>query len=180
MTPRARMTGIRHAWTFDDMFSTYATQGLEAKEKGMFTREELAAARRSECHLAQGIRLFHARQAERQARPSSASPIDYFLEFKDQLLTLHFTLPLKTPAKAQRPRAGNLRPDLFRRPSAWRKKMPVTLANARRRTASSTVVNPDGNVTTQSKPLSESFFSQLDTSNPFGAQFANKISVKCP
>src|SRR5499427_1516055 len=35
-------TGIRHAWTFDDMFSTYATQGLESKEKGKFTREELA------------------------------------------------------------------------------------------------------------------------------------------
>ena len=36
-----RMTGIRHHWTFDDMFSSYATQGLESKEKGKFTREEL-------------------------------------------------------------------------------------------------------------------------------------------
>src|SRR3954462_4970847 len=35
-------TGVRHAWTFDDMFSTFATQGLESKEKGKFTREELA------------------------------------------------------------------------------------------------------------------------------------------
>ena len=34
--------GIRHAWSFDDMFSTFATQGLESKEKGKFTREELA------------------------------------------------------------------------------------------------------------------------------------------
>ena len=25
-------TGVRHAWTFDDMFSTFATQGLESKE----------------------------------------------------------------------------------------------------------------------------------------------------
>ncbi len=36
-----RMTGIRHHWTFDDMFSSYATQGLEQKQKGVFTREEL-------------------------------------------------------------------------------------------------------------------------------------------
>src|SRR5215475_14775232 len=36
-------TGVRHAWTFDDMFSTYATQGLASKEKGKFTREELAS-----------------------------------------------------------------------------------------------------------------------------------------
>jgi len=25
------VTGVRHAWTFDDMFSTFATQGLESK-----------------------------------------------------------------------------------------------------------------------------------------------------
>ena len=36
------VTGVRHAWTFDDMFSTYALQGLESKTKGVYTREELA------------------------------------------------------------------------------------------------------------------------------------------
>src|SRR5690242_3695062 len=29
--PDGSMTGVRHAWTFDDMFTTYALQGLEAK-----------------------------------------------------------------------------------------------------------------------------------------------------
>ena len=29
--PDGSVTGVRHAWTFDDMFSTYATQGLESK-----------------------------------------------------------------------------------------------------------------------------------------------------
>src|SRR5438132_7572158 len=40
--PDGSVTGVRHAWTFDDMFSTFATQGLESKQKGAFTREELA------------------------------------------------------------------------------------------------------------------------------------------
>src|SRR5262249_60210072 len=40
--PDGKITGIRQAWSFDDMFSTFATQGLESKEKGRFTREELA------------------------------------------------------------------------------------------------------------------------------------------
>src|SRR5512145_2233873 len=40
--PDGSVTGVRHAWTFDDMFSAFATQGLEAKSKGEFTREELA------------------------------------------------------------------------------------------------------------------------------------------
>src|SRR5581483_8505386 len=40
--PDGSVTGVRHAWAFDDMFSAFATQGLEAKTKGQFTREELA------------------------------------------------------------------------------------------------------------------------------------------
>ena len=28
------ITGVRHAWTFDDMFSTYALQGIATKKKG--------------------------------------------------------------------------------------------------------------------------------------------------
>ncbi len=39
--PDGALTGVRHVWTFDDMFSIFATQGLEAKKKGEFTREEL-------------------------------------------------------------------------------------------------------------------------------------------
>ena len=29
------VTGVRHAWTFDDMFSTYALQGIATKRKGV-------------------------------------------------------------------------------------------------------------------------------------------------
>src|SRR5512140_1329541 len=39
--PDGLITGVRHTWAFDDMFSTFATQGLQSKEKGKFTREEL-------------------------------------------------------------------------------------------------------------------------------------------
>src|SRR3954467_12471566 len=40
--PDGSITGVRHAWTFDDMFSTYALQGIETKTKGVYSREELA------------------------------------------------------------------------------------------------------------------------------------------
>jgi ABC-type uncharacterized transport system substrate-binding protein len=53
--PDGSVTGVRPAWTFDDMFSTFAIQGLASKTKGEFTREELAPPRRNHCHLAQGI-----------------------------------------------------------------------------------------------------------------------------
>ena len=35
------ISGVRHAWTFDDMFSTYALQGIETKTKGVYSRDEL-------------------------------------------------------------------------------------------------------------------------------------------
>ena len=37
------ITGVRHAWTFDDMFSSYALQGISHAKKGQYTREELAS-----------------------------------------------------------------------------------------------------------------------------------------
>ena len=44
--PDGSITGVRHAWTFDDMFSTYALQGIETKTKGVYSREELAPLRK--------------------------------------------------------------------------------------------------------------------------------------
>src|SRR6266446_4739971 len=41
--PDGSITGVRHAWTFDDMFSTYALQGIETKTKGVYSREELGS-----------------------------------------------------------------------------------------------------------------------------------------
>src|SRR5689334_14708089 len=32
--PDGSVTGVRHAWTFDDLYSTFATMGIEAKQKG--------------------------------------------------------------------------------------------------------------------------------------------------
>ena len=40
--PDGSLTGVRHAWTFDDMFTTYALQGIETKTRGVYSREELA------------------------------------------------------------------------------------------------------------------------------------------
>ena len=44
--PDGTITGIRHAWTFDDMFSAFATQGIDSKQRGVFSREELSRSPR--------------------------------------------------------------------------------------------------------------------------------------
>src|SRR6201989_807110 len=36
------VTGVRHVWTFDDMFSAYALQGISHAQKGQYSQKEFA------------------------------------------------------------------------------------------------------------------------------------------
>ncbi len=98
--PDGTVTGVRHAWTFDDMFSTFAIQGLESKQKGVFTREELQPLAEVNVTSLKEYEYFSYAKANGK-KTQFTDPVDYYLEHKDSLLTLHFTLPLKTPMKAQ-------------------------------------------------------------------------------
>jgi ABC-type uncharacterized transport system substrate-binding protein len=37
------LTGVRHYWMSDDMFSAFATDGVQGEEKGRFRREKMAS-----------------------------------------------------------------------------------------------------------------------------------------
>src|SRR5580693_4969764 len=96
--PDGSITGVRHAWTFDDMFSSYALQGIEASTKGAYSREELEPLAQTNVESLHEFGFFTFARADGK-KQKFAEPVDYFLEYKDSLLTLHFTLPLKTPVK---------------------------------------------------------------------------------
>lgn len=99
--PDGSVTGIRHAWTFDDMFSTFALQGLESKEKGKFTREELQPLAEVNVTSLKEYDFFTYGKVDGK-KLDFVEPKDYYLELsKDQILTLHFLLPLKTPAQSK-------------------------------------------------------------------------------
>ena len=172
-------TGVRHAWTFDDMFSTFATQGLESKEKGKFTREELAPLAQVNVDSLKEFDYFTFAYVNGKKTPLDP-PVDYFLDFTDGLLTLHFTLPFKTPVKAQ-----SLNVEMY--DATWfvdfsfAEKDPAKLTGAPA-DCKVAVLRP-GEGGTQAKPAGqpgEAFFNNLDPSSNYGAQFANKIQVRCP
>jgi len=171
--PDGTATGLRHAWTFDDMFSTFATQGLASKEKGKFTREELAPL--AEVNVTSLKEFDYFTQARANGKKAELNPpVDYYLVFDNGLLTLHFTLPLKTPVKTQsldlEVYDGTYFVDF-----SFAEKEPVRLVGAPE--ACKLAVARPGEPA--SKP-GEAFFNNLTPSSSFGAQFANKISVKCP
>jgi len=173
--PDGSVTGVRHAWTFDDMFSAFATQGLEAKKKGEFTREELAPLAEVNVTSLKDFDYFTYAKANGKKTPFNG-PVDYYLDYSDQVLTLHFTLPFKTPVKAP-----NLDIEVFD-PSyfvdfAFAEKDPVALLHAPPQCKLATAKAGDA-TPPQFQRLPDALANQPDTMN-YGAQFANKIAVKC-
>src|SRR5215470_12444853 len=101
--PDGSVTGVHHAWTFDDMFSTFATQGIESKKKGEFTREELAPLAEVNVTSLKEYDFFTYAKANGKKVEFNEPQAGYYLDFdpKDTVLTLYFTLPLKAPVKAK-------------------------------------------------------------------------------
>jgi ABC-type uncharacterized transport system substrate-binding protein len=175
--PDGSVTGVRHAWAFDDMFSTYATQGLESKKKGAFTREELSPLAQTNVESLKEYDYFTIAHANGK-KADFKDPVDYWLDYTDGILTLHFTLPFATPVKAKDLQVEMYDPTWFV-DFAFAQKDPAQLVGAPA-TCKLAVQRPgEGQTQTQSK-LGEAFFNNLDPSSNFGAQFSNKLTVKCP
>jgi ABC-type uncharacterized transport system substrate-binding protein len=134
--PDGSVTGIRHAWSFDDMFSTYALQGIEHKKSSAYTREELAPLAETNVTSLKEYNYFnYARVDGKKRKDAFDDPVDYWLDYADSVLTLHFTLPLKTPVRARDLEIDVYDPEYFI-DFGFDENEPVRLVNARRNAAS--------------------------------------------
>jgi ABC-type uncharacterized transport system substrate-binding protein len=174
------VTGVRHSWTFDDMFSTFAVQGIESKKKGEFTREELAPLAEVNVTSLKEYDFFTHAKANGKAVEFNEPASGYFLEFdpKETVLTLHFTLPLKAPVKTK-----DLSIEVYDREFfvdfSFNEKNPAKLVGAPAQCKLS-VINPAQMDAAMSQQLSQLGPDQKNTGLTIGSEFANKIVVKCP
>jgi ABC-type uncharacterized transport system substrate-binding protein len=173
--PDGSITGVRHAWTFDEMFTTYALQGLASKIKGVYTREELAPLAQTNVESLKEFGFFTFAKADGK-KEKFVEPVDYFLEYKDSELTLHFTLPVKTPFKAKQTALEVFDPSYFI-DFKFDDKDPIKLVGAPGACQMQFQRPNDGTANVQR--LNENNFLNGDNSN-YGAMFANKITVNCP
>jgi ABC-type uncharacterized transport system substrate-binding protein len=176
--PDGTITGIRHAWSFDDMFSAFATQGLESKVKGKFTTEELAPLAKVNIESLKEYDYFTYLTAGAEKMPLLDPLPDYSLDYTDQVLTLHFTLPLEKPVKAKDLKIEIYDPTIFV-DFSFNKKAPVQLVGAPAGCRLD-VALPREMTFQEGKRLSEIPADQPNTSMAWGEQFSNKILVKCP
>ena len=172
--------GVRHAWTFDDMFSVFATQGIESKKKGEFTREELAPLAEVNVTSLKEYDFFTYAKANGKPVEFNEPPAGYYLDFdpKDTVLTLHFMLPLKAPVMAK-----DVSIEIFDREFfvdfSFAEKDPAKLVGAPAQ-CKLTVGRPEEMSSTLSQQLSQLGPDQRDPSLTVGAEYANKLLVKCP
>lgn len=172
--PDGSVTGVRHAWTFDDMFSTYALQGLETKTKGVYTREDLAPLAQTNVESLKEYGFFTFAKADGR-KQKFTDPVDYYLERKDGALVLHFTLPLKAPVKAKQLALEIYDPSYFVDFSLV-KDDPIKLVGAP--AACTMAVQRPSDGSSAAQKLNEDTF--LNENSNYGAMFANKVTVECP
>jgi ABC-type uncharacterized transport system substrate-binding protein len=176
-TPDGKITGVRHHWAFDDMFSAFATQGLEAKEKGKFTREELAPLAKVNVESLKEYDYFTYATVDGKKTPLTDPAPDYWLDYNDSVLTLNFTLPFKAPVKAKELKVEVYDPTIFV-DFEWAKNKPVQLVGAP--ACKLDVALPREMTFAEGNALSNIPADQQNTTMAWGAQFANKILVHCP
>jgi ABC-type uncharacterized transport system substrate-binding protein len=168
------ITGIRHTWRFDDMFSTYALQDIQPKTKGVYTREELAPLAQVNVDSLKEFDFFtFAKTARTEPKQEFLDPTDYFLEYKDGSLVLNFTLQLKQPLKTKQLAMEIYDPSYFVAFDLAADPVRLTGAPADCKTNVQKPGKPS------QAPLSEKNFENGANAN-YGALFTNRISVDCP
>jgi ABC-type uncharacterized transport system substrate-binding protein len=182
LDPNHKITGIRHAWTFDEFYTAMAVEGLDTNKDGVYSKEELQPLAKVNVESLKDFDYFtfvHY-EGEDDKLLKLKPPVDYWVDYDKSLLTLHFTLPLETPAD---PHGKAVQVDVYD-PSffvafGFATEKPITLAGADTKGCSADVTLPDPDTSADAKALTESFFSQLGPNSNFGSQFAQTVTVKC-
>jgi ABC-type uncharacterized transport system substrate-binding protein len=175
-SPDGKLKEIRHVWTFDDMFSAFAAQGLDTNNDGKLSRDELADLAKTNVESLKEFGYFTV--SKKGEKPLEfEEPVDYWLEADDKgILTLHFTLPIKSGAPKGGLTLEVYDPTYFVSFSLAEGK-PVSLVGAPAG-CSVEAKGPDDSAAQGNN--SESFFSQLNAGSSYGEMFANHIVVRCP
>ena len=182
LDPNHKITGIRHAWTFDEFYTAMAVEGLDTNKDGVYSKEELQPLAKVNVESLKDFDYFtfvHF-EGEEDKLIKLKPPIDYWIDYEKSVLTLHFTLPLETPVD---PHGKAVQVDVYD-PSffvafGFATEKPVTLSGADTKGCSAEITLPDPETGADAKALTESFFSQLGPNSNFGSQFAQTVTVKC-
>lgn len=175
--PDGRIAAIRHAWTFDEGFSAYLSQGLARNKGDVPTREEMKGLAKENVESLVESNYFTVAKAN--GKPIEvAPPSEYWMESDGKQLTFYYVLPLKTPAPGRLFALDVYDPSYFISFILADGDDAVTLKDAPK--GCSVSFRRPKPIDDGSKQTSESFFTSLSASTDYGAQFSSRAIVACP
>ena len=114
-TPDGKVSAVVHDWVFDEMYSSFATQGL-APPGQLVNKEQFAPLAKENAGSLAEIGYFTTLKIGGKAM-DFGTVTDYWMQERpDHLVEFHVTLPLKTPTPVdQVPHPARRRPGIFHR-----------------------------------------------------------------
>jgi ABC-type uncharacterized transport system substrate-binding protein len=177
-TEDGKIRGLRHAWTFDEMYSAFALQGL-GKDGAPPTREELAPLAEINAKSLAEFDYFTFAKYD-NAKAAFGPPEDVWLEADEKkIVTLHFILPLEKPAAPRKPFSFQVYDPTYFVAFDFDKTAPVSLAAAPVG-CSASLVQPKPLLAAETQKLSEAFFANMSPGADFGMKLAARVVVACP
>lgn len=174
---KGTVTGLRQKWSFDEMYTAMAIQGLDTNNDGVFDRKELEELAKVNMDGLKEFEYFtHGHLAKQPLKFSE--PSEYHLEHvKDGVLSLNFMLPLQQPVLAE---AKGLSFAVYD-PSFFiafemAKQNPVAVSEGAPTGCKAKLAAPEKEVDTQR--LGEAFFNSLGGAS-FGSSVSRNIEVDC-
>jgi len=173
-----KVDAVTHDWVFDEMYSSFATQGL-AKPGDLVKRETFAPLAKDNAKNLADIGYFTTLKLDGKA-VEFGEVQDYWMEERpDHLVQFHVRLPLKTPTGVGR--FGSLfvaDPEFFI-DFEFDDTDPVKLVSAPKGCSISTA-KPKALDGQDKQKLDESFFSGLAPGSNFGFKMASRVILACP
>lgn len=172
-----KIAGLRHEWAFDEMYSAFATQGLGKNGKGP-TVEDLAPLAKTNIESLTEFAFFTF--AKEGGKPVEfGEPRDYSLEADDKkIVTLHFTLPLRT-AVAPRTFSFQVYDPTYFVAFGFEKKDPVAL-KAAPTGCSQSIVEPPPLLAGEARKLADAKSENFSPGADLSMRVAPRVIVACP
>ena len=173
-----KVSAVIHDWTFDEMYSAFAVEGL-AKKGQLAKREDFAPLAKENAGGLADIGYFTTVKIDGKALPFGDVQ-DYWMEERpDHLVTFHVTLPLKTPIPPGRFFTLLVADPEFFIDYEFDNNVPVSLVGAPKG-CSVSVAKPASLQAEEKKKLDESFFTNLSPGSDFGFKMASRAIIACP
>ena len=177
-TSDGKISAVVHDWVFDEMYSSFATQGL-AKPGELVGREQFAPLARENAGGLAEIGYFTTLKIGGKA-VDFGSVSDYWMEERpDHLVAFHVTIPLKSPASVAKFMTLRVADPEYFIDFEFDDNDPIKLVSAPQG-CSASVARPKPLEAADKQKLSESFFTNLSPGANFGFKMASSAIVACP